>query len=106
MIGEIVAALMYACNTSTADSLNVLSYASHKANINSNKPMIAKINWYVSGGNHVVVVMGFDDSSNYLKLVDPWMSSPTTKYTYSSLIAGTNIQSGTNGRYIITFVTQ
>ncbi|MDR1067648.1 MAG: C39 family peptidase [Clostridiales Family XIII bacterium] len=101
---EVRKAIKYACGKTTY-SQSTLSFIGHEDNIDSNLPLVAKMNWN-GGGAHVVVVSGYNSSASAktLRLIDPWGSVATKSYAYSSLVNGTSIGSGT-GKYVTTFYT-
>ena len=89
-------------NTVDYECDSVLSFVDHQTDIDNWYPLCAKMVWDSSGA-HVVVVAGYrTNSTNMLYLIDPWYSCGSAYYSYTALINGATIQSGT-GKYTKSF---
>jgi len=67
---------------------------------------VAKINWIGTTYNHAVVVDAIYTVDGSLRVVDPWSGCSSAWYNYDSLKAGITIQSGSNGKYVKTWIVQ
>ena len=97
---EVASALAYATNKTVTQS-GILAFTAIEMAVNQGRCMIAKIRWN-SSGNHVVVIGGYNPTNVTVWLVDPAAGCSNASYSYSALLNGTSIQSGT-GSYIRTF---
>lgn len=79
---------------------NSLSYEKIQKYISTSKLMGIKMVWN-SGGAHALVLSGYS-ADGKVTLVDPAANAGIERYSYSSLVAGTTIQSG-SGRYTKTW---
>jgi Papain-like cysteine protease AvrRpt2 len=64
-----------------------LTYAAIIREIDANRPLMARIQWS-SGGGHIEVIYGYDQSQNWVYWGDPWPSDSRYNWaTYSYYVA-------------------
>lgn len=99
--GEVVRALQYALGYGYQVSCyDAYSFSKIQEYIVSGLPIVIKMSWN-SGGAHALVVNGY--IPDQLVLIDPANNCGTASYSYSALISGTTIQSGT-GKFKINWI--
>ena len=104
---EMVTALNYSCNLSSATFLSsVMTFSACKACISNYVPFVVRIRWGSTSNYHAVVADAANDVNNKLRIVDPASGCSNAWYSYDSLIAGTTIQSGSNGKWVHTWIVQ
>lgn len=101
---EITNALKYAVNYSyQVDCYDPYSYSKIQNNIARGLPIVMKMKWN-SGGAHALVINGYTSNQNLI-LIDPASNCGTGYYSYTALINGTTIQSGT-GKYVLNWIIE
>lgn len=69
----------------------ILSLSKIKGFINSNKPMLTRLQWN-NGGGHAIVFSGYNEDK--IRCIDPWEDTPTTYYSYDDLKNGGDFLTG------------
>lgn len=93
---EIMRAINYSSMNMKSASVygEPFSFSRIVSSVDSLKPFVIIMRWN-SGKGHAIVCSGYNSNNRLVYCVDPWEDTTNTYYSYSDLVNGTHIETGT-----------